>query len=95
MPEYETTYILDGNLSNEEVEQIIDQYSEEVKTQGGEVLNKNSWGKRRFAYTVKGKTEGHYVTMVFKADSLVAKELARILKISDKVVRSLLILNPK
>ena len=91
MNEYETTYIIDGSLSDEEVSQIVEQYSEEVKKQGGEITGQNFWGKQKLAYDINGKTEGFYVTMNFKSEPRVPRELERLFKLNDRVLRSIVV----
>jgi len=58
---------------------------------GGEVEKVDQWGKRRFAYEIKNYTEGFYVVIDFKAESGATSEVERILKITDEVVRYLLV----
>jgi len=52
-----------------------------------EVLNKTSWGKRRLTYPIKGNKEGFYATMAFKGLPAVAKEIERLFRINDKIIR--------
>jgi ribosomal protein S6 len=59
---YEVTYIVESNLGEEATTALIERFSESVKTNGGEVRQVKPWGKRRFAYELKGRREGLYVT---------------------------------
>ena len=58
---------------------------------GGEIEKVDKWGKRRFAYEINDNTEGFYVVIDFKAESGATSEVERILKITDEVVRYLLV----
>jgi small subunit ribosomal protein S6 len=58
---------------------------------GGEIEKVDQWGKRRFAYEINDNTEGFYVVIDFKAESGATSEVERILKITDEVVRYLLV----
>ena len=49
------------------------------------------WGKRRLAYAIDYKTEGHYVLMSFTSDSAFPKELDRVLGITDGILRSMIV----
>ena len=49
------------------------------------------WGKRRLAYAVKKFTDGFYVLVNFEADPAEIKEIDRVLKINDDVLRHLIV----
>ena len=61
-----------------------------IKT-GGEVGKVDVWGMRKLAYPIQKKEEGYYVVIEFAANHEVPKELDRRLKISDAVMRHLII----
>jgi len=48
-------------------------------------------GKRRLAYEIKKFRDGHYVLVHFNAEPAVVTELDRVLKISDEVIRHLIV----
>ncbi len=87
---YESMYIVDANLTDEQVDSIIAKYSKVVTDQGGEMRAVGRWDKRRLAYEVMGRREGLYILMFFEAEAAVAKELDRIYRISDDVFRHLI-----
>jgi len=88
---YETTYILDPALSEEEQTALIERFQELVKRQGGQVEGINKWEKRRLAYEINRKREGIYVIMNFRAELPVKTELDRVLKLSDGVIRHIIV----
>lgn len=93
---YEVTYIINPALADEEVRKIADKYSEQLTSLGGQVENTDFWGKKRLAYEIEGKFEGHYICMKFKSDDAACAELRRVMKIDESIVRSLFIrLDPK
>lgn len=87
---YESMYIIDISLTDEQVDSIIGKYSKIVADQGGEVKAVGRWDKRRLAYEVKGRREGLYILMFFEGEPAVAAELDRVYKISDDVFRHLI-----
>lgn len=87
---YESMYIVDANLTDEQVDSIIAKYSKLITDQGGELRAVGRWDKRRLAYEVMGRREGLYILMFFEAEAAVAKELDRIYRISDDVFRHLI-----
>lgn len=91
MRNYEITYILRPDVGDEAVPGLVEKYTTQVTDQGGQVVNVNTWGKRRFAYEVGNRFEGYYVTMRFDSESAVAEELRRVMKLSDDVLRSLVV----
>lgn len=88
---YEATYILQPELEEENLTKAQEKYSEMVTKAGGEILNVESWGKRKLAYEILGKNEGFYVVMRFNAPQKTADDLRRDFSISDDVMKSLVI----
>ncbi|MGI6294566.1 MAG: 30S ribosomal protein S6 [Armatimonadota bacterium] len=87
---YESMYIIDANLTDDQVDSIIAKYAQLVTDQGGEVRSVGRWDKRRLAYEIKGRREGQYILMFFEAEAEVSKELDRVYRISDDVFRHLI-----
>ena len=83
-------YIIDANLTDEQVDSIIAKYSKVITDQGGEMRAVGRWDKRRLAYEIKGRREGLYILMFFEAEPAAAKELDRVYRISDDVFRHLI-----
>lgn len=91
MRNYETMYVLRPDLDEEQVNAAIEKFSEIITNNGGEVTKVEQWGKRRLAYEVQKLREGFYVLCYFTADTELPKELERNFKISDQVIRYLVI----
>jgi small subunit ribosomal protein S6 len=88
---YELMVILNPELSEEETEGTLQRLQDIIREGEGEVSNLDKWGKRRLAYEVKKFREGYYAVLNFKAAPAVAAELERIIKITDNIIRYLLI----
>lgn len=92
MRNYEIMYIIRPELDEEKTNAVVDKVKGLVENNGGEVTKLDKWGKRRLAYEVeKNVREGFYVLMQFTAGPDVAIEIDRILKISDEVMRHLIV----
>ncbi|MFA5535974.1 MAG: 30S ribosomal protein S6 [Bacillota bacterium] len=91
MRNYETLYVLQPGLEEEQLNSVITKFSDLVANAGGEVVRVDRWGKRRLAYEVKKLREGYYVLMLFNGTASVAKELERVFKITDEVIRQLIV----
>lgn len=91
MRDYETMFILKPNLEEEAVNAAVTKFQDLVTGGGGTVSNVDRWGKRRLAYEIAGYTEGIYVVMEFSAEPGVARELERVFRITDEVIRHLIV----
>ena len=87
MNKYEALYIIDKAVTAEGTQAVIDKLSDAVTSAGGEVLNVDKWGIRKYAYPINFKTEGYYVLMNFNAPASVPAELDRLVRIMDETVR--------
>lgn len=87
---YELTFILDPRLSDEEANTIADEYDKMVTDGGGQVLKRESWGRRKLAYPINKLNEGRYMLFYVGVDGgnpLPGVELR--LNQNDKVLRFL------
>ena len=91
MNQSEVMYVIDTALEDSARTELINRFNELVVKNGGEVERVDEWGKRRLAYAINYKTEGYYVLMYIKAPAELPRELERNLKISDQVLRYLVI----
>ena len=87
---YEVVYIMDPALGEEAIAAMIEKFKTLVETQGT-VAAIDDWGKRRLAYPINDLNEGYYVLMTFSAKPEFPRELDRILRITDGVMRSLIV----
>ena len=91
MNQYEVMYVIGTALEDSARTELINRFNELVVKNGGEVERVDEWGKRRLAYAINYKTEGYYVLMYIKAPADLPRELERNLKISESVLRYLVI----
>ena len=91
MRAYELMLLLNPQLEEEAVEAVIQKTTEIVTSRNGEIENIDRWGKRKLAYEVQDLTEGFYVVIRFKADNEATTEVDRVLKITEEVLRFLLV----
>lgn len=87
---YEVVYIMDPAIGEETINNLIEKFRVLVETQGT-VTAVDDWGKRRLAYPINDLIDGHYVLMTFNAAPELPKELDRVLKITDGIMRSMII----
>ena len=90
MNRYEIMFIIAAALENEKKDAVIETVKG-IITDGGEVLETEVIGLKRLAYPIQKKNEGFYVLMQFNANPELPAELDRRLRISDDVVRHIII----
>ena len=87
---YEALYILKPDLTEEQTAALVERFKS-VAEANGTVSEVNEWGKRRLAYPINDLMEGYYVLMTFTAAAAVPAELDRIFRITDGVMRSMIV----
>ena len=87
---YEVVYIMDPAMGEEAIAAMIEKFKALVETEGT-VTAIDDWGKRRLAYPINDLMEGYYVLMTFTAAAAIPAELDRVLKITEGVMRSMII----
>jgi small subunit ribosomal protein S6 len=88
---YEMMYILRPDLSEEQVQQVIDQYRNLLKEYQAEEIEVKIWGKRRLAYPIKKYQDGIYILMDYRADGKQVAPLERAMRLGEDVIRYLTI----
>jgi small subunit ribosomal protein S6 len=93
MRHYEAMYIVDADTPDESLDPIIEKYKKVIADGGGEVSEAGKWekGRRPMAYEINKKREGLYLLMQFTSNAEVPKELDRIFRINDEVIRHLIV----
>ncbi|WP_186565225.1 30S ribosomal protein S6 [Lawsonibacter celer] len=87
---YEVVYILDPNLGEEATAAMVAKFKTLVES-NGTLAEIDEWGKRHLAYPINDLTEGYYVLMNFSSKPEFPRELDRILRITDGVMRSMIV----
>lgn len=91
MNNYEILFIIKGTLTDEAKEETIKKFQDAIANGGGTVEKTDKWGTRKFAYSINHMNEGYYVLITFSAPSELPKELDRQMRISDDIVRSMIV----
>ncbi len=87
---YETIFIIDAALEEEAVAVLKEKFTNLI-AKNGTVETVDEWGKRRFAYEIDDKTEGYYFLVNFTSDGDFPKELDRKYRITDGILRTIII----
>lgn len=90
MNEYEVMYITKA-VEEKELNIIVDKINKLIENNGGTVAKIDRWGKKRLAYEIEGNQEGLYVLTAFRGTQDTVKELNRVIKITENVLRHMII----
>jgi small subunit ribosomal protein S6 len=93
--DYEVLYIVRADLDDEKVQDAVKRVNTLIERSGGAVERTNLWGKRKLAYEVKHQKEGSYVLQDFQFEPNRVPELEAALKITEEVLRHLIVRKPE
>jgi len=86
---------INPQLEDEELDNLLNKVKKVVKDTKGKVTRLDKWGKRKLAYEIKDFNEAIYVVLKFNADEKKISELERVMKLEERVIRYLLIIQEK
>jgi small subunit ribosomal protein S6 len=85
--EYELTIIARAELPESEGTKLLGKYEKLMTADGGEILQKSSWGAKKLAFPMKKAFRGNYVNYDFIGTSANLAEMERLMRIDDDVLR--------
>ncbi|MEA4882797.1 MAG: 30S ribosomal protein S6 [Clostridia bacterium] len=91
MHAYESMFIISSQQSEEQADSLIAKFEELITSNGGELVKTDRMGRRRLAYQIGDDLEGYYTVLYFNATGATVAELERVFKITDGVIRYLII----
>lgn len=86
---YETTIIINAALEDPDIDAVIAKITNYLENHGGEIEEKNKWGRRRLAYPINKKYNGYYVHLIFNSVPSILPSLERFLTLEDTILRHL------
>lgn len=87
--EYETTLIIRPDMDDPSTYGIVERIEGVINDNGGTLLLRDDWGKRKLAYAIEKHLKGHYVLLDFLGPAEMVAELERRIRITDGVIRFL------
>ena len=94
MNKYETLYIISPALDEEGTKALVEKFSSLV-SENGQLEKVEEWGKKKLAYEIQDHKEGYYVLMDFSANPDFPTELERNFKITEGILKYLIIRKDK
>ena len=90
MNKYESVIIINPNLESEAIKALIEKFSNLINN-NGKVDSVEEIGKKKLAYEIKKNKEGYYIVFKFEANPELIAELERIYRITDEVIKFIVI----
>ena len=87
---YETIFIVNATLTEEAIKGLVEKFTNLIAA-NGEIAKVEEWGKRRMAYAIDDMPEGYYTLVEFDAKPEFPAELDRVYKITDGIIRSMVV----
>ena len=90
MNKYESFAVIKVGLGEEGVTAVVDKFKALIE-QNGTLESVDEWGKRKLAYPIQDETEGVYFLFNFSSKADFPAELDRVYRITDGVLRHLIV----
>jgi len=87
MRKYETIYILQPDLNEDEIKVIADKVQDVISSYKGDFLRLEDWGVRKMAYVIRKFARGRYLYLRYNGGRELIAELERRLRLDEKVLR--------
>jgi small subunit ribosomal protein S6 len=84
---YEVMFIVRPDVEEADLDKLIEGFSNNITTGGGEVKTVEKMGRRRLAYTVRKFNDGFYVLLTIAAEGKLITEIERRLRVSEQVIK--------
>lgn len=91
MRKYEIMYIIRPNIEDEAKQAVVERFDSILTTNGAEIIESKDWGKRRLAYEIEDFRDGFYRLIQANANPEAVQEFDRLAKISDDIIRHIVI----
>ncbi len=91
MNKYELLYIISSDVAEEKREELISKFASYVEAKGGVVEGIDKWGMRKLAYPINFRNEGFYVLMNMTFDPNEVDAMAKLMNITEGVVRQMFV----
>ena len=87
MNHYETVFILNPVLSEDQVKETVKKFVDQIKANKGKITNEENWGLKKLKYVIQKKKTGYYYLIEFHADGKIINGLEVEIKRDERVIR--------
>ena len=84
---YETVFIMNPVLSEDQVKETVKKFIEYIKTKKGKITHEESWGLKKLKYVIQKKKTGFYYLIEFQADGKIVNDFEVELKRDERIIR--------
>ncbi len=95
MRRYETIFIVDPDISEEERTPLFEKITELMPQQNGLLVELNEWGTKKLAYEIRKRIRGYYVRLDYCGTGALVDEIERLFKIDERILKYMTILLEK
>jgi small subunit ribosomal protein S6 len=88
---YELVYVVSPDATDAQVSELHTQVEQIAQRLGGSIEKTDNWGRRKLAYEIGQHKEGTYVLETIDGGGELMKEIDRRLKVSDLIIRHLIV----
>ncbi len=85
--QYEVVFIVNPDADEDEVNRLTDSFKQIVTDQGGTITKAESMGKRKLAYEILHKNDGHFMLLEIEGSGREIAELERRMRVNDRIIR--------
>ena len=95
MRRYETIFIVDNDLSEEDHSPIFEKLTDLIQQHSGLLVMVDKWGSKKLAYEIKKKARGYYVRLDYCGSGILVNEIERFFRIDDRILKYMTVLLDK
>ena len=95
MRRYETIFIVDNDLSEEDHSPIFEKLTDLIHQHSGLLVMVDEWGSKKLAYEIKKKARGYYVRLDYCGSGILVNEIERFFRIDDRILKYMTVLLDK
>ena len=89
MNHYETVFILNPVLSEDQVKETVKKYEDFLDSKGAKMVNKENWGLKKLAYPIQHKKSGFYHLFEYQVEGEVIDQLELLFRRDERMMRFL------
>ena len=95
MRRYETIFIADNDLSEEDRSPIFEKLKDLTQQHNGLLVMVDEWKSKKLAYEIKKKARGYYVRLDYCGSGILVNEIERFFRIDDRILKYMTVLLDK
>ena len=88
---YEKIVIIDPNIDDTAAAETVGKIKDIIISKGGEILKTENWGRRKLAYILNKHQKGNYILILFKSPPTTIMDLERFCKVTDSVIKFMVV----